>query len=250
MLVLAAMACGLPGGLDIGGDAGEAGDTGDGSGDGGDGGDSDFIAEDLDALDSYRLEMTWRVESEDGSESYEMIFVEEWTRDPPARHLMMSGSETGAETTPFTEIITIEDTTWVRMGDTWMEMPAPEGAWMSDAWEGFFADVDDWNYEGSETVNGVNCRHYISGGETTFTVPDPETGGTATIDAEAEIWVADESGLPSVVVRQRARIEGGFIPLPTAGVPADGGGTVYLESDLTSINEPISIQPPEDVTDF
>jgi hypothetical protein len=262
MLLLATLACGLPGG--VGGD--EEGTGGNGgeqppSGESGEqptpsesgvqppsGESGEFETAELDQLSSYRLEMTWRVESEDGSEISEMSIVEEWTSDPPARHIVMSGSEDGATGIPFAEMITVEGTSWVLAGDTWMEMPGADEMIASDTWEDFFTDVEEWEYEGQETVNGVNCKHYTSSDETTFTVPDPESGGTASISAEAEIWVADQSDLPPVAVRQWARIEGGFLPFPTTGAPAEGG-SVYMEYDLTDINGAITIQPPEGVTE-
>lgn len=250
MLLLATLACGLPSG--IGGDGEEP------AGNGGEqppaeeqppaGESGDFETANLDQLSSYRLEMSWRVESEDGSEAAEMTLVEEWTSDPPARHLVMSGSEDGgAAGMPFAEMITVEDKSWILAGDTWMEMPASEEMDVSSSWDDFFTDVEEWDYVGQETINGVNCKHYTSADATTVTVPDPQGGGTASISVEAETWVADESDLPPVAVRQQARIEGGFLPFPTAGTSAEGG-TVYLEYDLTDINADITIEPPDDVS--
>lgn len=253
MLLLATLACGLPSGLGgdgegPGGNGGAeppAGESGGGETGGGETGEVETA--ELDQLSSYRLEMTWRVESDDGSEPVEMSIVEEWTSDPPARHLVMSGSEGDGMGMPFAEIITVEDTTWVLAGDTWMEIPSADEMVPTDMWEGFFTDVEEWEYQGRETVNGVDCKRYTSSGESTFTVPDPESGGTASIDAEAEIWVADQSDLPPITVRQRARIEGGFFPFPTAQGTQEGG-TIYLETDLTEINSGITIQPPEGVS--
>jgi hypothetical protein len=246
MLLLATLACGLPSG--IGGDGEEPTGNGDEqptveeqplAGES-----EDFETADIGQLDSYRLEMSWRVESEDGSEVAEMSLVEEWTSDPPARHLVMSGGEAGATGMPFAEMITVEDTSWILTGDTWMEMPGADDMVVSDAWEEFFTDVEEWEYVGQETVNGVNCAHYTSSEE--MTVPDPESGGTASINIEAEAWVADASDLPPVVVRQQGQIEGGFFPFANVETPTEGG-TIYLQYDLTEINEDITIEPPEDV---
>ncbi|MDY7078151.1 MAG: hypothetical protein SXV54_14645 [Chloroflexota bacterium] len=204
----------------------------------------------LDTLDSYRLQMTWRGENEDGSESYVMTITEAWVKEPPARHLVMSGAESGSEAIPFVEMIIINDMTWMKMGDTWMQMGAGEGEDVSAAWEGLMTDVGDWTLVGEETVNGVNCKHYTSGGDVSFTVPDPQEGGTITINAQGESWVADQSDLPPVTIRERMQMEGGFFPMPVPGAPPGETGTIYLEYDVTDINAPITIEPPGDVMEI
>jgi len=199
----------------------------------------------LDSLDSYRLHITWRVQNEDGSEAAEMTITEEWIKEPPATHLVMSRSEGGSEETPFMEMITIGDTTWMKMGDTWMQMESGEEEDFSDAWSGLTTDVGGWTPAGEETVNGVHCKHYTSGDETSITVPDPKEGGTVTVRVQGEAWVADQAGLPPVTVRERTQIEGGFFPLPVPGAPSGETGIVYLEYDVTDINASITIEPPE-----
>ena len=202
----------------------------------------------LDTLDSYRLHITWRGENEDGSESYAMTITEEWVREPPAKHLVMSASDLGSEEIPFLEMITIGDTAWMKMGDTWMQMESEEGEDISEGWEDLITDVADWILVGKETVNGVHCKHYTSGGETSFTAPNPKEGGTVTVHAQGEAWVADQSGLPPVTVRERMQIEGGFFPMPIPGAGASTAGetgTMYLEYDVTDINAPITIEPPQ-----
>jgi len=203
----------------------------------------------LDTLDSYRLHITWRGENEDGSELYEMTITEEWVREPQARHMVMSTSQSGAEEMPSYEVITIGDTTWMKMGDTWMQMEASDQSaeGLTDAWEGFLmGDVGDWTLVGEETMNGVHCKHYTSGDETSITVPDLESGGTVTIRVQGESWVADQAGLPSIVVREQSQMEGGFFPMPLAGAPSSKeAGIVYWEYDVSDINAPITIEPPQ-----
>jgi hypothetical protein len=216
-------------------------------------GDGSLEIADLDTLNSYHLRMVWRTENEDGSESYTMTITEEWVKEPPARHVVLSGAESGSEEVPSLEVITVGDTMWMKMGDTWMEMESGEADDFTDAWSGLMTDVENWKLVGEETVNDVHCKHYTSGEETSVTVPDPQEGGTVTVRAQGEAWVADQAGLPPITVRERTKIEGGFFPMPFAGAgaPQTGGeGTVYLEYDVTDINAPISIEPPTDVIEM
>ena len=216
-------------------------------------GDGDPEVAGLDTLNSYRLRMVWRTENEDGSESYTMTITEEWVKEPSARHVVMSGAEADSEEIPFLEAITVGDAMWIKMGDTWMEMESGEADDFTDTWGGLMTDFENWKLVGKETVNGVNCKHYTSGDEISVTVPDPQEGGTVTINAQGETWVADQPGLPPVTVRERTKMKGGFFPMPLAGAGAPqmgGEGIVYLEYDVTDINAPISIEPPADVMEM
>jgi hypothetical protein len=207
---------------------------------------------DLNTVNSYRLTMTWRGESEDGSQSYEMIMTEAWVKEPPARHFTMSSAASGTEEGPgmAMEMIRIGDSSWMKMGDTWMQMDAPDDSIMGDdltsAWEGMLGeeDVEQLTPAGEETVNGIHCKHYTTGGDTSVVVPDQE-GGTVSMNVEGEVWIADQPGLPSIAVRWRSRMEGGFFPMPLGGASGEAS-VVYMEYDVTDINMPIIIEPPEE----
>ncbi len=209
------------------------------------------IAE-LSTVNSYRLTMTWRGESEDGSQSYEMLMTEAWVKEPPARHFTMSSAASGAEEGPGMgiEMIRIGDSSWMKMGDNWVQMDSPDGSAMGDdftnAWEGMLGEEDAENLtlEGTETVNGINCKYYTTGSDTTVIAPDPE-GGTIEITVGGEVWVADQPGLPAIAVRWRSRMEGGFSPLPLGGASGESSVT-FMEYDVTDINMPIIIEPPEE----
>lgn len=192
---------------------------------------------DLDALDSYRVRQTIRVESQDGSEVQEMSILEEWVREPPAQHVVISGSAM-----PETEIIHIGDKAWIKSGDTWVEMPSEQAPDFTSGMD-ITPDVGGITaLVGDETVNGVNCKHYTVD-EDNFAVADPSEG-SFTAHIRGDVWIADQPGLPSIVVRELVQIEGSFIPVPGASSPAEGG-TTYFEKDVTDINAPIVIEPPE-----
>ncbi|MEA3338632.1 MAG: hypothetical protein U9R15_01570 [Chloroflexota bacterium] len=192
---------------------------------------------DLDALDSYRVQQTIRVENQDGSELQEITVLEEWVREPPAQHVVISGSAM-----PATEIILIGDKAWMKAGDTWMEMPAEQAPDFTSGMD-ITPDMEDgMMLAGEETVNGINCKHYTVD-EESFAMADP-TEGSVTVRIQGEVWIADQPGLPLIVVREKMRVEGSFIPVPDASSSAEGG-TTYFEKEVTDINQPITIEPPQ-----
>jgi hypothetical protein len=203
----------------------------------------------LEELDSYRQNVTWRGEAKDGSHAFEVSILDEWIRATPARHLRVSSSQEGGEATVILETIRIGDTSWLWSGDRWIEVPGGDPLDMGSLWSNPFIDLDDWEPAGREQANGVQCRRYQSTERTTFTVPQVEEGGTVKAKVSGEMWVADQPGLPPALVRQKIKIEGGAIPLSLPGIQGptpDKEAVLYWESNLTDINEPFEIAPPED----
>ncbi|MBN1955984.1 MAG: hypothetical protein JW900_13170 [Anaerolineae bacterium] len=195
---------------------------------------------DLTTLDSYRVEMTMRAEGE-GGEMQEMTILQEWVRDPLAMRFVMS-DPTGMMDI---EAITIGNMNWIRVGDMWVQSETPvEQEGLTDMWEGLMTDPEGWGLVGEETINGIHCKHYSTNGEYSMTIPDPETGGTTTFTAEGEMWIADEADLPTITIRMWMETEGSFFPMPTGGGTSQSA-TIYWEYNVTSVNEPITIEPPE-----
>jgi hypothetical protein len=165
----------------------------------------------LDSLDSYRLDWSVQVQMSAGGEM-EMSYTMEWVREPPARHLVMSlgGS-------PFGEYTWIGDTVWAKMGDTWMQATDEDAEDAFDQLEEVMTPDSDMVLVDEETVNGVHCKHYI------YDLGDM---------MHKEIWVADQSDLPTVVIRGMFRME-------TTQMVTEAEGNVY------DINTPITIEPPK-----
>jgi hypothetical protein len=196
----------------------------------------------LDELDSYRMITRTSIQGPDGNwlppDETEIAVVN--NPPPPAQYIIVSAMGNTFET------IIIGDMTWMNMGDgAWMELPPPEeGVEAFDTPETFDVPENlssDMVLVGTETVNGVNCLHYTF--DTVVTVEDLETimGGMASgvplfdSQVEGEIWIADEPGLPPVVVRSDMMQD------------MDMGDTqmvMRVEYELTDINQPIVIEPP------
>jgi hypothetical protein len=190
-------------------------------------------------LNSYRARITMGAKKKDGSSSQDMQITMEYVKDPRSTHVMMGQDM---------EVITIKDTTWVKVMGKWMQQPASQQT-SSQTPDSLLPQEDVSIKElGVETVNGIRCKHYSLSGKVAITVPavsgQPERKISAKVQGEA--WIADQAGLPQVPVRQRMEMEGSLGSMIT-GTPTPGEVTT-MEMELYNINTPITINPPEGAT--
>jgi len=169
---------------------------------------------DLDSLDSYRLEMSVQTKMSTGG-GMTTGFTMEWVREPPARHLVMGLGES-----PLGEYIWIDDTVWVKLGDNWVEGTEEDAADALDNVGDVMTPEEDMVLVGEETVNDVRCNHYVYDFE------------VASQKMHKEVWVANQSDLPPVVIRGLFRME-------TTQM------TIESEANVYDINTPITIEPPQ-----
>jgi hypothetical protein len=198
--------------------------------------DSDALAQ----LDSYRATMTWVIEKADGT-GQEFAIEQSAIRDPAALQFRMIADGESME------YIEIGDQMWMRFGDEWIQSSSGDSSG-SDDFGDFLSTSDDWisgledgdyEYLGTETVNGVRTRHYRAehseGWGALFgdpgTVDDVESG-------VADVWIADDDPLPEFVVRFVVAVEGKV---------DDEDASMTLSQEVTQINEPFVIEPPEGV---
>lgn len=258
VLMLASLACslgdltgGMVGGGDAdveesgGGDAGEsgggdAGESGGGDTGGGDSGEeadpSDVDPDALSGLNSYRSTMIWRI-TPAGGEPETLQMTQEETRDP---HAMRFTMDMGPQTTEFVQI---GDTSWLCSAGSCVQSQQSEEEFMSQFGEGFMIEpsdvIPDSDYQrvGRENVNGIRTQHYR------LSIPPAQammlTQGTVD-DVESEVWIADERDLPTFVVRFRLAWEGTY-----EGEQASGEYII----EVTDINAPFTIEPPEGAED-
>jgi hypothetical protein len=167
----------------------------------------------LDTLDSYRLE--WSVTIKTGDTEVKSSYEMEWTKEPPAWHMVMSMGEGG----PQVEYIWVDNTFWIKAGDTWVESGEAEAEdTLHQAWD-ITAPSDDMILTGEETVNGVHCNHYVKDIGAPYSVHE-------------EVWVANQSDLPPVVIRGLNRME-------------MSGMVTTIEANVYDINTPITIEAPK-----
>lgn len=164
----------------------------------------------LDSLDSYRLD--WSIQmTVTNSSAMEMGYTLEWVREPPAGHLIMGTAES-----PMIEYVWVGDAFWTKVGGTWVQSTEEETADAFSQMEDAMTPEGDMVLVGEETVSGIRCKHYVHD----FTM------------IHKEIWVADQSDLPPVVIQGRARMESGQM-------------TTNVEALVYDINTPITIEPPQ-----
>ena len=195
----------------------------------------------LDALTSYRL--TWHAEWKSTDQGKEeqgaWDWTEEYTSDPKAHHLSMSTPDSSdpAKTGAF-EMWQIGDTSYMKSGEDEECMSfSTEGA-EKDIQKGTFnpsmlGSIEDAKYVGRETVNGIPTKHYKYNSKTGML--------TALGEVSGETWVATDGGY---VVKDTVTWTGRRRPVrPGAPTTATGDGSWTWE--LSDVNEPFEIKPPE-----
>lgn len=194
--------------------------------------------ESLEGLDSYRTRLTseWMPTNGDPER---ISFEEARTRDPAAQRLVMENFP-GEESL---EIVQIGNQSWMCSGGSCTQMEADPDELASGFSEDVLFDPDDVvddasaEFVGRETVNGVQTRHYVLDLPVGEVVPFSE--GEVS-DPTGEAWVADEAGLPRLVVR----FEMGW-----AEERESIGGQVSFTYETYDINEPFTIEPPAEAAE-
>jgi hypothetical protein len=183
------------------------------------------------------MKMTSSTKKSDGTQSAASVTTMESVKSPPSRHFAMGEGASAVE------IITIGDKTWMKLSTMgWIESPPGQQQSVAKPPEvPSYIYSQDINTKllGSETVNGVNCKHYSYAGTSVLT--DPRLG-KITSEAKGETWIADQLGLPAVLVRTKSE------STMTGGNLTAQGEIMYMQMDVTDINGAISIKPPEGAT--
>jgi hypothetical protein len=200
----------------------------------------------LGQLSSYRVNFIMEFDGQSGGQAsqgrIEMTLEE--TRNPPARHLMMTMEGTTVEEVGGAnemDIYMMGDTVYMKnaaMGDSWISFTGGEAESFE---EGFFAPdeqlemPDTASCSGTETVNGVEAKRC------SFSEEDIAEEGVTFESLQGDVWVA---------------VDGGYIvkyTMTATGYSSDtdeeelfGFGDVSFEYNLTDANGDFAIAlPPE-----
>jgi hypothetical protein len=197
-------------------------------------------ASDLSQLSSYRAHyiLTW-VSTKEPKKETGWDLLEEFVKEPPARHIVWSNTGSTAEAGSM-ELIQIGQDTYMKSDSGWLAMTTSN----QDIFQGnaFLADpmgLVSGNrgklVQRGVTVNGVSTDHYIFD-ETSL---GANLGLGTVSKATGEAWV---SPTLNVVVKYAAHFEGKNLAL-------GGGdeGSIDVALDLTDVNKPIEIKAPEGV---
>ena len=201
-------------------------------------------------LSSYKSTMWITMVSDDnGQEQEQTIEVSiEYTSEPRAQHITMSGAVTGPGAEGGTiEMYLIEDTMYMKMEDQWLSMPATEEDLDEDAFitpDAMLEDLCGWRKEGSDEINGVKVEHW------TFTKDDIDkcmpyedlTGLGELTNADGDLYVAKDD---NYVVLMELMYEGENLDMDI-GDTDEGVQVVRMEIhyETTDVNEPFTIEVP------
>jgi hypothetical protein len=220
-------------------------------------------AEDLDVggleqpadLDSFRTTfvVSWNGTAADGSEaSGSMELFIEFVREPLAQHISIGGDFPGLEELGVAEDTTMDiyvvgDTMYMNLFGSWLQMPADEESTAQFeemafvASEDMLQDLRDTTYEGRETYNGIETKHY-SFDETSFDPADMQ--GMEIEEASGNVYIAVEG---NYLVHMDVSMTGMNLQLPTGEADQTmQDGTMEIVVDLHDINEPFTIELPEE----
>lgn len=219
-------------------------------------------------LESYLFteEILWEGTAPDGSEaSFQTSTIIEYVREPMAMHIGVTSNQpeivmalelVGTEGDTM-DMYVIEGSMYVSVLGSWMQvsLDAPES--MMDISEMPFNPEDisfggaytmtQWleqaEYEGEETYNGLEVVHYRFD-ETAFAL-DLLPAGMEVEEASGDLYVAVEGGY---LVHMDLTLSGSNLGLSAEAVePTLAEGSLEYTADLSSINEPITVELPEEV---
>ena len=187
--------------------------------------------DELSQFESYRIShlMTWK---EEGAEEETVEIITEFVREPPAERMVLKSGEDEESS----EFIRIDDTTYMNFGDEWMATQASSDDFLGQTgWLGNPEDLvgaEKGKYLGKENVNGLSTKHY----RYTQNLLTPGATFGKLEKATADVWVSTKY---DVYVKAIFHWEG----------TDDEGtkGTLDMETNVTDINEPITIELPEGV---
>jgi len=198
-------------------------------------------------LNSYlsTIDLQWQGTLTNGQEiEASMNMMIEYVREPKAQHISIYGTSLAAQgytaDQPL-EMVIIGDKTYMKAMGTWMQAPSSEGS--EDLGDTFLLISDDVlknaknaRYEGRETVNGVETKHY-SFDETRLNAT--QLAGSKVDQAKGDIWIAVDG---DYIVKMDTTLIG--TEMGVLGNQTMSNGSMHMVMDVTDANKPITIEVP------
>ncbi len=205
----------------------------------------------LENLYSYRSDMTVRWDgTENGEPSTGYLGVQYASvREPPAYEMTIESDNFDAADTGGTgtaSFIQVGDTAWFHESETdsWMQVPA--GSF--DFAGGVFFTPQDFlsgfntigrRSPGTEEINGITCYKYTFD-ENDFAVAGSDQTEVSRADGEAYVAVDG-----NYIVKLSMELE---MKAGNTEIASFDSGTMWLDFELSDINQPIVIEPPAEAT--
>ncbi|HET7376208.1 MAG TPA: hypothetical protein VFK30_05840, partial [Anaerolineae bacterium] len=193
------------------------------------------VSEGLDTLNSYQTTFTM---SFDGTEDnkpkqWNWTTLEEFIKQPAAKHSKISSTNTGAADTTF-ESWDVNGKNFVQIGDTCIQSDSSAPPTSSNTFtpSSIIGDIRGAQPLGAETVNGIPTQHF------SVDVQRFAALGTYT-DGKSEVWVATPG---NYVVKYFFTATGQDTFF---GGGTNSSGTLRWDYEVNNVNQPINIAPPD-----
>jgi hypothetical protein len=203
-------------------------------------------------LTSYRASMSISVSGTDQGEPVDgsMTFLIEYTSEPLAQHLVMTTEgleETETESMEGIEMYQLEDTTYLKLGEQWLSVPATEETSVASGFVqpgDVLADTCGWKKERDTEYNGIMAHHWTASKEAMtacMTAAQLSDMGDITA-ASGDLYIAVEG---SYVLQMSIVFEGQDLQavLGTEDQVLDEGRMEFTYG-MSDVNEPFTIEVP------
>ena len=205
-------------------------------------------------LSSYRSTMSvTMVVDNNGQEEEQTIEISiEYTSEPKAQHIIMSGAVAGPDGEGGTiEMYLIEDTMYMKMEDQWLSLPATEEDLDTDAFitpDTMLEDLCGWKKEGRDEIAGVDVEHWTFTKEDIDECMSEELADIGELSqASGDLYIAEDD---NYVVLMEISFEGEDLDMDL-GETDEGAKAVRMEIhyETTDVNEPFTIEAPAEATE-
>ena len=206
-------------------------------------------------LSSYRstMSITMVVDNNGQEEEQTIEMFIEYTSEPPAQHIVMSGAVAGPEGEGGTvEMYMVEGTMYMKMEDQWLSMPASEEDIDSDAFitaDAMLEDLCGWKKEGKDKINGVDVVHWSFAKEDIEEcLPPEELANMGELSqATGDLYVSEDD---NYVVLMEMSFEGEDLDMDL-GEADEGAKAIRMEIryETTDVNESFTIEVPAEATE-
>ena len=201
-------------------------------------------------LSSYRSTMSiTMVTDNNGQEEEQTVdMLIEYTSEPTAQHIVMTGAVAGPEGEGGTiEMYLVENTMYMKMEDQWLSLPATEEDIDSDAFISADAMLDDlcgWKKEGRDEIDGVDVVHWtLSKEDMEKCLPPDELANMGEISqATGDLYISEDD---NYVVLMEMSFEGEDLDMDL-GEADEGVKAVRMtiHYQMTDVNVPFTIEVP------
>jgi hypothetical protein len=202
-------------------------------------------------LSSYRSKMSFTTTgTKDGQDVQEsMEFVTEYTSNPVVEHIILSGTNVDSTVPEGIETYNTPDTTYMKMGDQWLSVPATEdnqiGASLVTP-EDMLQTTCGWKKQADTEINGIPAQHYVTTKDDVASCAGLGllVAASDLTDAGGDLYIAKDG---NYIVQMDFFYEGANLDLNLGtGDESVQQGRLDIHIEMSDVNQPFTIQIPEE----